>query len=134
MANTIGVVIRGPLLPTGHLRKLVHIQGKTIETSVNRVSRKLRQLASLIESHYEMTKSLPEAQDDIKQMLSKQVECVGKLYAKLNRVAQVLGEKEDAPTEEDNVGYDDEGEGSDHLEDDGEVIGNFESDCNLVDV
>ncbi|ROV90603.1 hypothetical protein VSDG_07433 [Cytospora chrysosperma] len=92
--STQGVLVRGPLLPTGHLRKLVRNQGKTTEWSLSKIHKKLDQLIDLIASHFEIKKKLPEAHDDVKQMLLEQVKCVEKLHAKLKYLAQLLDDKD----------------------------------------
>lgn len=90
----------------------MRILGKTVESSVGRVDGKIRQLVGLIDSHCEVTKELLEAHEDIREMLSEQVECAWQLYAKLDLVAQVLGgpedesidDEEEEPAQEEGVG------------------------------
>ncbi|ROV94584.1 hypothetical protein VMCG_08201 [Cytospora schulzeri] len=94
VGNTRGVIIRGPLLPTGHLRKLVRIQAEVTEWSVNKVHKKLDHLISLIQSHYETTKALPKAHDDIKEMLLEQAERVEELHTKFKKLAQLLDDQD----------------------------------------
>lgn len=114
VGDTWGVLVRGPLLPTGHMRKLVRIQGKTTEWSLSRVHKKLDQLIDLINSHYEIKKKLPEAHDDIRQMLLEQAESVDKLHAKLDYLAQLLDNQDttDMSTEDEGVADNGETDGS----------------------
>ncbi|ROV98821.1 hypothetical protein VPNG_08409 [Cytospora leucostoma] len=88
--NDHGVVIRGPLLPTGHLRKLVRIQGKTTEQGAKMIHEKLDRLVGLTESHIKAKKEMPEVHDDIKKMLHEQAACLERLLAYLDGILQLL--------------------------------------------
>ncbi|KAK7744583.1 hypothetical protein SLS53_003469 [Cytospora paraplurivora] len=88
--NGHGVVIRGPLLPTGHLRKLVRIQGETTERGVKMIHTKLDRLVKLIESHIKTKKEMPVAHDDIKQMLHEQAASLEGVLAYLDGILKLL--------------------------------------------
>ncbi|KUI61130.1 hypothetical protein VP1G_08328 [Cytospora mali] len=89
-----GIAIRGPLLPTGHMRKLVRILGATVERDVAEAHKKLDRLMDLMDSHSEIEKELPKAHDDIKEMLFEQAKCVEELHAKINGLAQLLDDQD----------------------------------------
>lgn len=90
MGNSAGVVIRGPLLPTGHLRKLVRIQDETTERGAEMIHAKLDRLAELVESHIKTKQEIPEVHDDIKQMLYGQATCLEGLLAYLDAILKLL--------------------------------------------
>lgn len=96
-----GVTIRGPLLPTGHLRKLVRVQGETTERSVSRIYKKLDQLIELMQTHTSIKKKPPEVHDDIKEMLLEQIGLIEKLHNKIDSIAHLLGAFTTAKSSED---------------------------------
>ncbi|KUI72890.1 hypothetical protein VM1G_08570 [Cytospora mali] len=92
--KTRGIAIRGPLLPTGHMRKLVRILGTTVERDATKVHKKVDRLVDLMDSHTAIVKELPKAHGDIKEMLFEQAKCVAELHAKINGLAQLLDDQD----------------------------------------
>ena len=121
MQDDGGVEIRGPLLPTGHLRKLVRRQGIDSKQGIERFHAQLDRLTELINSHLDIKKELPEIPDDIMDMLVEQAKAIEDLHGKLCAVGRMLGAQDETSG---SSGI----EGSSEIEESSEIEGTIEGD------